>query len=182
MRRDEEESDGKNTGGLVSLHCCLQHGRGGCWPLGDGQPFASESLLPGTLMEGSNGSRLFQGVLSSADPFLDAICCLAPSYPSLAPIAIAGCTQSPPTHLSQSQASKMRLFKGEPGLEIPPCFPSCGPDSCFYPGSGHWTFYRTWGYTHSAVSSFIACVPVQSPCSWGSALLLQTSTKPVPKP
>lgn len=28
--------------------------------------------------------------------------------------------------------------------------------------------------------SFISCVPVQSPCSWGSALFLQTSGKPAP--
>lgn len=26
MRRDDEESDGKNAGGPVSLHCRLQHG------------------------------------------------------------------------------------------------------------------------------------------------------------
>lgn len=97
------------------LHRCRQHGTGGCQLLlrglaqGRGRLLLSQSLLPGTPREAH--SRLFQGVLSAADPFQDIINCLAPSRPHLAFMGALG------PHL-QTQAPNLSegALSGELGL------------------------------------------------------------------
>lgn len=107
-----------DTGTLEALCFSTDAGSTGRWvsaaaqrpSSGEGRLLLSQSLLPGTLWEVH--SRLFQGILSAADPFQDIIGCLAPSRPHLAFMGALGPhlqTQTSPTPLRGALSGELGL-------------------------------------------------------------------------